>query len=959
MTPARWRQIQDLYHAASQIDAADRATFLESACGSDQELRAEVQSLLEAGEQSGGVFQSSIERMAAAVIAGGGIPKSGQQIGSYRLIQELGRGGMGTVYLAERADQQYEARVALKIVKRGTDTDEVLRRFRYERQILAHLEHPNIARLLDGGTTQDGLPYLVMEYVKGEPIGEYCDRCQLTINERLQLFRTVCAAVQYAHQNLVVHRDLKPSNIMVTLEGTPKLLDFGIAKVLHPEPEARAGTGTALEFRRLTPDYASPEQIRCENVTTASDVYSLGVCLYELLTGHRPYHLRQAAPKEIERVILGAEPPKPSATIDREDGVREVAGSGAASGRAGDFGGPVGKGKIAGRCGTSSEGLRKSLAGDLDNIVLMAIRREPQRRYGSVEQFSEDIRRHLAGLPVIARQDTFGYRAGKFLKRHRAGVVVAACVMVLVIGSAMMLTLQSARIARERDRAILAERWAGVQRAEADRARDAERAGRELAEASLLRAESAERKASGEAERATREAARARTEAKTAKRTSDFIVGLFQVADPGRTRGQTITAREILDHGRSRIAEDLEQEPAVQATLMDTMGRVYENLGMYDSAKPLLEQALKLRRESRSVGDAERAHSMNNLAEVLRRRGDYAAAESLYRDALSLRRKSLGKAHPEVAESMDNLALVLVHQGQYQPAETLFRESLAMRRRMLGSDHEKVAESLNNLGDLLRQTGRLDAAESMLREALALRRRQFGEHPKVAIILDNLAIVLHSRGDLDAAEALYRESLAMFRRILGERHPDVATNLNNLAALLFAKGDYAGAEPVYRQALSLFEEQLGPEHPSVANVISNLALVRHRKGDLAASEAMFRQSLAIRRRKLPEGHLDLTYSLTGLGQCLIDQKSPEEAEAILREALEIRRKALPPGDWRIAEAQSLLGSCLLSLHRYGEAEPLLLEGYTLLRDKLGAENRRTRAAHSRLMELPGRGENPE
>src|SRR5262245_32474108 len=425
MKPERWEQIQSLYYAAREGDLGLRAALLDEACAGDESLRLEVESLLASDEQAGDFLNTPAMKIATEEIAEERARSLvGRQLGHYRLLSQLGAGGMGEVYLAARADDQYRKQVAIKLVKRGMDTDNILRRFRQERQILAALDHPNIARLLDGGVSEDGLPYFVMEYITGAPITEYCDSHQLSTEARLKLFRQVCAAVHYAHQNLVVHRDLKPGNILVTEEGAPRLLDFGIAKVFNPELASPTLDLTSPEMRLMTPEYASPEQVRGEPITTASDIYSLGIVLYELLTGHHPYRTRNLSPSEIIRIVCEKEPEKPSAIIGRNeeipfsDGPRPITSESVSRTREGQ-----------------PEKLRRRLAGDVDNIVLMTLRKEPERRYGSVMQFSEDIRRHLEGLPVIARKDTLGYRSVKFLQRHKVGVATAAAIVALVIGA--------------------------------------------------------------------------------------------------------------------------------------------------------------------------------------------------------------------------------------------------------------------------------------------------------------------------------------------------------------------------------------------------------------------------------------------------------------------------------------------------------------------------------------------
>jgi eukaryotic-like serine/threonine-protein kinase len=438
MKTENWQKIKGLFHAAVDLDAAERPAFLAGACAGDDESRRRVEALLTSHEQAG-LFLISPALVDAGIVPAAGRERAsedaaGQRIGSYAVIRELGRGGMGTVYLAARADDNYRQRVAIKLVNRGMDTEAILRLFFMERQILANLEHPNIARLLDGGATADGLPYFVMEYIEGRPINRYCDERRLTVPERLELFGEVCAAVQHAHQHLVVHRDIKPSNILVTAEGVPKLLDFGIAKLLTPGWATETADPTAGMLTRMTPDYASPEQLWGRHITTASDVYSLGVVLYELLCGHRPYRVTGGVPEEMARQVLQGEPLKPSAALTTAEGSRGTGTRGTTPAA------PDSVGRTTGR-------LRRRLAGDLDNLVLKALRKEPQRRYASVHELAEDIRRHLEGLPVTASPDTFGYRARKFTLRHKAGVLAAAAVVITLL-TATVITAWQAHVAR-------------------------------------------------------------------------------------------------------------------------------------------------------------------------------------------------------------------------------------------------------------------------------------------------------------------------------------------------------------------------------------------------------------------------------------------------------------------------------------------------------------------------------
>ncbi|HJQ22897.1 MAG TPA: serine/threonine-protein kinase [Blastocatellia bacterium] len=919
MTPERWRQAKALLEAALARDPDGRAAWLADACKEDALLREEVESLIASYEEDRDFMEAPA--VASAPSLGGAAPApEGRMVGPYRLIREIGHGGMGTVFMAARADDQYRKRVAIKLVRRGMDSEQILARFRNERQILASLDHPNIARLLDGGTTDDGLPYFVMEYIEGQPIDRFCDEQRLSTTERLRLFRTACSAVHFAHQNLVVHRDLKPSNILVTPDGVPKLLDFGIAKLLKPELYAQTLTPTVTTLRPMTPDYASPEQVKGLPITTASDVYSLGVLLYELLSGHRPYQLKSYTPVEIEKVICGQEPERPSAAIGRTVTTQS------ADGMTGTLTPEIVSRPREGQ----PERLRRKLKGDLDNIILMAMRKEPGRRYTSVEQFSEDLRRHLEGLPVIARKDTFAYRAGKFVTRNKVAVGVALAFVLLVAVSLVVIVRQSVRAARERDKA---------------------------------------------------------------QQVSQFLTEIFKFSDPNEARGRAVTAREILDKGAERIERELQGQPEVQATLMDTIGLVYGSLGLYDSALPLLEKSLQIRRDLFGEENLEVAKSLNDLGWMLAEKRNITEAEPRLREALALRRKLLGNEHVDTAESLNLLALALYEKGDLPPVEALQREALAIRRKRLG-EHMSVAQSLNNLGLTLQSEGDYQAAEPLYREAIAMAHKLFGDTaPGLGTYLNNLGLLKLNQGDYAAAEPLFREALAMDRKLLGSEHPSIAVALNNLAETLREQSNYAAAEPLYReaiaidrkligeessivaiftnnlarllyekgdsaasgqlarQALATLRKTLGDEHQRTARCLTLLAQMSQEKGDAATAEQLLRQSLEVLRKSYPQGHPNIAPTLIELGVLLTERGAPQEAEGLLREALALRRKVFAEDNWNIGEAESALGGCLVALHRFEEAEPLLVEGYTTLKAKRGDADKQTVRARARLLRL--------
>jgi serine/threonine-protein kinase len=561
----RLARLQELFDAASRLDAENRAAYLDRECAGQTALRLQVVSLLRSLEG-----ESLIEPALRNAAAGPDLAE-GHRIGPYRVIRVLGQGGMGVVYLASRADETFDKQVAIKLLSTGWLREDMKRRFQLERQILARLEHPNIARLLDGGTV-DGAAYVVMEYVDGPPIDKHCRDGNLSIQERLILFRQVCDSVAYAHRNLIVHRDIKPGNVLMSGD-VPKLLDFGIARLIGNE-EMPGGPLTHTGDRLMTPDYASPEQVRGEPITTASDVYSLGVLLYELLTGERPFRSSGLTPEEMERAICTEEPPRPSSLMPR-----------------------------------------RGLEGDLDNIVLMTMRKEPSRRYASADQISEDVRRYLDGFPVIARKDTLTYRADKFIRRHKWGVTAGAAAIIMIVAFAAGMGLLARRVAAERDTA--------------------------------------------------------QTERSRAEQVSKLLLDTFQVADPARGDGNKVTAREILDRASNQVGKQT-LDSATRARVLDTLGTVYKNLGVYDRSREELEQA---------------------------------------RD---LRVKLYGSKSPEYAASLESLAMLADESGDWNRAEKLLRQAIGLRTGHSDQDKER-ALALADLATEIRRLGRLPEAEQVAR----------------------------------------------------------------------------------------------------------------------------------------------------------------------------------------------------------------------------------------------------
>jgi len=742
----------------------------------------------------------------------------------YRLLQRIGVGGMGEVWLAEQS-QPIRRRVALKLIRGGFGSKEVVARFESERQALAMMDHPGIARVYDAGTTEDGLPYFAMEHVQGDPIHTHCDRVRATVPERIELMIEVCGAVQHAHQKAIIHRDIKPSNILVSVqdgEARPKVIDFGVAKAVGQKLTDQT-MYTALGQIVGTLEYMSPEQaeMSAQDVDTRTDVYALGVVLYQLLVGALPFDsrdIREAGYDEARRRIREVDPPRPST---------RVSSLGAAS-------------SDSARMRQVEAGtLERELRGDLDWIVMKALEKDRTRRYGSPDELAADLRRFLDNQPILARPPSALYRTRKFVRRHRVAVSFTALLFLSLAALAGTATWQARKVAQERDRA--------------------------------------------------------NREAQAATAALGFLTDLFEISDPGEARGNTITAREVLDRGAARIEASFQGQPEVQARLLATIGGVYQSLGLYDPAESSLRAALDIRR--RSGDPLERAAALDALGMLLRDRAQLDEAAELVREGLALRRTALGDEHIDVAVSLHHLGVVLWTRGEQEEALPLYQEALAMGRRLLPPEDPQLTTFLNGMANVLSSMGRPVEAEPLYREILARRRAQYGgDHPLVAFALDNLALCLHDLGDLDGAEPLYFEAQEMLYRVYGAEHPEIAQTLDNVAFFLVDKGDYARAEEMTRKSLELNRKLLGGDHPRVGDSLVALADIHLRLGDVEEAEQLTLRSLAILRASLPADHLKIAAAESVLGKVRTAQGRFEEAEPLVVESYErmVRQKEKAP-----------------------------------------------------------------
>jgi serine/threonine protein kinase len=850
--------IEEIVRHAATLSPQEQLSYLMRSCRTDDDLYREAVKRLRSMGTGELLVDSLAEPPADLEDWRDDEDRSGQVLGAYRLMRRLGMGGMGTVYLAERNDQQFSQSVAIKLVRQGHVSKGVRSRLKSERQILATLDHPNIARLLDGGTTEDGIPYLVMEYVDGLPIDVYCDQNRLDIPGRLKLFRTVCSAVHAAHQNLIVHRDLKPTNILVTGEGVPKLLDFGIAKLLDVRQSHHTMALTRADLRVLTPDHASPEQVRGEPVTTASDTYVLGVLLYELLSGRRPFNVRGLRIQDLERVICDEAPAAPGSTLFPDSAIDQEA---------------------AARRGTTVARLKRTLTGDLGNILLMAMRKEPERRYSSAEQMSADIERYLEGQPIIARPDTAGYRTSKFLRRHRVSVAAGAAVVALIIGFAVAMYFQAQRIAEQRDAA-------NAQRARAD------------------------------------------TERLRAEQVSSFLTNLFEVADPENSRGNVISAREILDAGAERLHKELASQPEIQAILLGTVGKVYGSLGLYDKGVEVLANAVAVQQRLYPLDNIELARNYTALGTLEINAHRLEDAERHLQLALGMAQRLSGGESTDVAAILYQLVRLRRDQERSDAAMALAHRALAMYQHIGQPDNPVVSDLWNALGTILSARTQWKEAEEAYRRAIDVDRRARGaDHPDIAVNLAALARVLHNQGRMQEARAALEESIRILDRILGPEHPKTLASRDAYSVFLRKAGELPEAERVSRDVLQTETRVRGADTLDAAGYRFGLALTLYEEGKLAETESNQRAACAIYAAKLPADRQAQGQCGSLLARVLVDTGRAREAEALARKSLAILRKSMAPDDRHLARAQSVLGYSLLALHRLPEAEAELRASY--------------------------------
>lgn len=786
-------------------------------------------------------------------------------VGPYRMLQRIGEGGMGEVWLAEQT-QPVRREVALKVIKPGMDSAQVIARFEAERQALAMMDHPNIAKVFDGGTTPGGRPYFVMEYVRGEPITHYCDRVKMPLRQRLELFTELCEGVQHAHQKGVIHRDLKPSNVLVSVAGDrpiPRIIDFGIAKATGPR---LTDTPLHTEIGAFigTPEYMSPEQAEASSldVDTRTDIYSLGIILYELLTGLLPFDsrsLRSGSAEDMRRTIREHEPPRPSTRV-RQLGDTST--------------------EVSARRATRPRELASTLRGDLDWIALKALEKNPAHRYDSASAFAQDIRRFLDNEPVLAGPPSATYRARKFVARHRFGVAAGATFVVLVLVFGAVMALQARRVADERDRARAAQaRSDEVATFLVDmfRASDPSEAPGEDITARDLLDKGVER-------------------VDTLSGQPDVQAELLHVmARAYRSLGNFTQARTLMERALAVLQKAGGAATAEVGTFTADLGDVMYDQGRLAEAEDAFRRALAIHEQTVGHTTAETAMDLHLLGKVLVDRGAREEAERHFTESLAIKRQVLDPRDPEIAEGLSGLAYAASRSGDYGSMERYYREALEVIRAAFGARHPRVALALNNLASALDSQGRYDEAATIHREALEMRRALFGEeHPAVATSLNNLATVLQKQEKFDQAEPLVRQVVELRRKLLGPEHQSTALALNNLGVLLYRTGTLAESEQVLKEALAVATKRLAPDHALPLSMNASLAAVIGAQGRDAEAEALFQRTHADRVRTLGPEHPDVATGLTVYGRFLSARKRYTEAEAMLKQSLDVRMKLLGP-----------------------------------------------------------------
>jgi eukaryotic-like serine/threonine-protein kinase len=798
-----WDEISQLYEELSELNQDQRESFYNEH-NTKVGLKEELEALIELNDSSKTYFDNLSQNIISpAIFEISDLPPSSGRVYNYKILKKIGRGGMGSVYLAERDDDAYKSLVAVKILRRGLKNEEIIVGFKSERQILAQLNHPNITHLLDGGMTTDGRPYFVMEYVEGKPITEYCDEKKLTLTDRINLFNQICDTLAYAHQNLVIHRDLKPANILVTKDGIVKLLDFGIAKFID-EKSSLLKNKISDEKRLLTPEYASPEQIKGVQMNTSSDIYQLGLVFYKLISGQSPFNFQEKSFAETKQIILKKAPPAPSDRF-QQSGHQE-------------------KKEIADKRSTNALSLKKDLRNDLDYIALMALQKKPEKRYKSILEFKEDLERFQNDFPVISRGNNIKYKSIKYIKRNKFNIAVSLLFLTMLFSFAFIYNFS---VTEQRNyaqqEALKASQVTSFlidlfEANDPDLAQGVDFTASELLESGLERIEMLE---------------------DLPEVQSDLYEVTGQIY---RKLGQFDEAEQLYQTALELRENSIEPNHQEIASIYNQLGLLYSDIGDFERAEQILRDAIELANETFVIPDPIRSESITNLAYVLRRTGNYDEAERMYRESYRIRNRSLGSEHPSTIETLSSIGVTLLNKGDYNGAKSILQDVLELRLNTLGPSHPDVAMSMNSLGAVLLYTGQFEDAEDYFRESLRIRTKLFGElHPKVALSMNNLGIALREQEYLDEAYDYMNRALMIRKESLGDQNINTAISLFTKGQLLLQMGDPDGAGITLKEANEIFQDQLGNSHSFTARSMISLGLSYLHSGELNPGEELIKR----------------------------------------------------------------------------------------------------------------------
>lgn len=959
MDQQQWKQISNIVDTALELSAEERSNYIESKCLGKPQMKREVTELLRAIDQSSAenyledlndyphhlaweISKTETGTFTSSLI--------GTDIGPYKIVDLIGHGGMGSVFLAERADESFTQKVAVKILRRGMDTPSNIARFQRERNILAKMNHQNIARLMDGGMTEDNLPYLVMEYVKGDTLYDYCDKHQLPVEERLDLFKSICEAVQQAHNNAIIHRDLKPSNILVTVNREVKILDFGIAKLLEPENPDTELYQTRTGAHILTPAYAAPEQLSHRSITTKTDIYTLGTLLYELLAGASPFDTATKNISEIENQIRKEDPPEPAARFDELESRRRK--------------------KLALHRKLSAKSLKSKLRGDTSAIILKALRKNPKERYDTVNQLLEDLERLDNHLPLIAKEDTFRYNTSKFIKRHKTALSIATGFLVLITAFVFFYTWQ---INQERKRAQL----------EAQKARKvssfltslfrmgnpAHHPANTITATTLL-------------ERGRNRLKSLNNQPEVQAQLSSVIgsayleLGRYNQAKPLIKQSQKLRknfsgtsspeyAEALKNHGilqrkmgNYAKAESLQQEGQaiyqsapqtshlIMASSLNELGwTVYKN-GDYKRADSLYIKALQHIEKSPEPAEEKRANILVNRSSVLRKMEKLEKAERLAKKGLSLRRKVFGDIHPDVAVAYNDLGLILDNQEKHEQADSLYHRGLNISKRLYNKPHPDITTTLYNIGTLYREQKKYNKAQNYLSKTLDMEQQLLGKnHPSVAITLSQLASIAREMEKFEKAVKLSRRELSIRKQNLNNTHPGIARAYHDLGLIMQEWGKANRADSLYHKSLEIEKQLYQAPHRSIASTLSNLGNLHMKVENYKKAESYLLRAFRMNRKVFDITHPEITETLDELAR--LYQKIGKEGSnliSLLEDALQIKGQTPKENKWQEAYSDILQGKALLAIDKYKYSEQLLIQGYrTLKKEQNPPENYRQKA----------------